>query len=59
MVSKARDAPYRSGRGKDWLKSKCLERQEFVIAGFVPSTTTRKVIGSLVLAWGSFRRVRA
>ena len=51
VVSKARDAPYWSGRGKDWLKSKCLERQEFVIAGFVPSTTTRKVIGSLALGY--------
>jgi bifunctional non-homologous end joining protein LigD len=49
LVSKLRDAPYRSGRRKDWLKSKCSKRQEFVIAGYVPSTTSRQAIGSLVL----------
>ena len=41
VVSKLRDAPYRSGRGKDWIKSKCSERQEFVVAGYVPSTRRR------------------
>ncbi len=51
IVSKLRNAPYRSGRSKDWIKSKCSERQEFVIAGFVPSTTARKAIGSLVLGY--------
>jgi len=25
-VSKRRDAPYRSGRGGDWLKTKCTKR---------------------------------
>ena len=38
VVSKLRDAPYRSGRGKEWIKSKCSNRQEFVVAGYVPST---------------------
>jgi len=51
IVSKIRDAPYRSGRGKDWIKSKCSMRQEFVIAGFVPSTTFNRAIGSLVLGY--------
>lgn len=49
VISKLRDAPYRSGRGKAWVKSKCSARQEFVISGYVPSTTSRKSIGSLVL----------
>lgn len=49
VVSKLRDAPYRGGRGKSWVKSKCSARQEFVVAGYVPSTTSRKAIGSLVL----------
>lgn len=49
IVSKLREAPYRSGRGKTWLKSKCSARQEFVIAGYVPSTVSRKAVGSLVL----------
>ena len=49
VVSKLRDSPYRSGRGKLWLKSKCSQRQEFVIGGYVPSTATRQAIGSLAL----------
>lgn len=51
VISKLRDGPYRSGRGKDWLKAKCSARQEFVVAGYVPSTTSRKAIGSLVLGY--------
>ncbi|MCD1262570.1 DNA ligase D [Shinella sumterensis] len=49
VVSKLRDAPYRAGRSKGWIKSKCSARQEFVIGGYVPSTVSRKAIGSLVL----------
>jgi bifunctional non-homologous end joining protein LigD len=49
IVSKLRDAPYRSGRGKSWIKAKCSARQEFVIGGYVASSTSRKAIGSLVL----------
>lgn len=49
VVSKLKNAPYHSGRSRDWIKSKCLERQEFVVGGFVPSTTSRTAIGSLVL----------
>ncbi|QEN85289.1 DNA ligase D [Labrys sp. KNU-23] len=49
IVSKLRTAPYQSGRGRSWVKSKCSARQEFVVAGYVPSTMSRKAIGSLVL----------
>ena len=51
IVSKRADRPYRSGRSDEWLKSKCTQRQEFVIAGYVPSTTGRKAVGSLVLGY--------
>lgn len=49
IVSKLRDGPYRAGRGKSWAKSKCSARQEFVVAGYVPSSVSRKAVGSLVL----------
>jgi bifunctional non-homologous end joining protein LigD len=49
LVSKLRDAPYRSGRSKSWIKSKCTARQEFVIGGFAIATASPKVIGSLAL----------
>ena len=49
IVSKASQSVYVSGRGKSWVKAKCSDKQEFVIAGYVPSSTGRKAIGSLVL----------
>lgn len=51
IVSKKRDAPYRSGRQRTWRKTKCVARQEFVIAGYSPSTTGARRIGSLLLAY--------
>lgn len=58
VVSKRRDRPYRSGRSEDWLKIKCTERQDFVVAGYVPSSAAARAIGSLVLGYhdeGAFR----
>jgi bifunctional non-homologous end joining protein LigD len=34
IVSKRADAPYRSGRGEDWTKSKCRAGHEVVIGGW-------------------------
>jgi len=50
IVSKRAEGPYRSGRGRDWLKIKCLQRQEFVIVGWTPPTHASDRLGSLVLA---------
>ena len=49
IVSKLASATYRSGRTKAWLKSKCIDSGEFVVIGYVPSTTQRRTVGSLVL----------
>jgi len=49
IISKIADAAYRSGRGHDWVKAKCSDRQEFVVAGFVTSTADARAIGALVL----------
>jgi bifunctional non-homologous end joining protein LigD len=49
IISKRADQPYRSGRGNDWVKSKCTQRQELVIAGYLPSSTSKKAVGSLVM----------
>ena len=48
VVSKRKDSPYRSGRGRDWVKSKCIDRDEFVIGGYTPSRAGRG-IGSLLV----------
>jgi hypothetical protein len=51
MVSKVRSAPYLLGRGRKWLKSKCSQRQEFMIVGYLSSTASRRMVGSLVLGY--------
>jgi bifunctional non-homologous end joining protein LigD len=51
IVSKHAERRYRSGRNGDWLKAKCANRQEFVVIGYVPSSSTPKAIGSLVLGY--------
>jgi bifunctional non-homologous end joining protein LigD len=51
IVSKVADAPYRSGRGHDWIKTKCSDRQELVVAGVVPSTADARAVGALVLGF--------
>lgn len=51
VVSKRTDAPYRSGRGRSWVKSKCSQRQEFVIAGYVPSEASGRTLRSIVTGY--------
>lgn len=50
IVSKRRDAPYRSGRSENFVKSKCHNAQEFIVAGFSPSTAQRAAVGALTVA---------
>ena len=51
IISKRKAGPYRSGRSEDWVKSKCSNRQEFVVAGFTPSTAMRRAIGALTVGY--------
>ena len=51
IVSKRADAPYRSGRSRDWVKSKCLLEQEFVVGGYTLSSEGENRIGSLLLGY--------
>ncbi|OWK18806.1 hypothetical protein AJ88_01995 [Mesorhizobium amorphae CCBAU 01583] len=51
VVSKRADAPYRSGRGLTWVKSKCTLRQEFVIGGYLPSDKTGRGLRSLLVGY--------
>lgn len=50
IVSKRADLAYHSGRGHDWIKTKCSDRQELVVAGFAPSSADKHAVGALVLA---------
>jgi bifunctional non-homologous end joining protein LigD len=49
IVSKLANSIYESTRSHSWLKTKCLKRQEFVIAGYLPSEKGFPGFGALVL----------
>src|SRR5262249_19600159 len=49
IVSKRRDAPYRPGRGRDWLKVKCIQEQEVVIGGYTSPQGSRQALGALLV----------
>jgi bifunctional non-homologous end joining protein LigD len=49
IVSKRKGRPYQPGRHGDWLKTKCLLRQEFVVGGFTDPEGIRAGIGALLV----------
>src|SRR6478735_6929803 len=49
LIGKRADAPYRTGRSRDWVKLKVGQRQEFVIGGFTDPQGSRSGLGSLLL----------
>jgi len=51
IVSKLREAPYRSGRSENFIKTKCHNAQEFVVVGFTPSAVMPNAIGALSVAF--------
>ncbi len=50
-ISKRADAPYKSGRSKVWLKTKCHQRAEFVIGGFTLPKHRSRGLGALLLGY--------
>ncbi|RWA64726.1 DNA ligase D [Mesorhizobium sp.] len=58
VISKRADAPYRSGRGLTWVKSKCTLRQEFVIGGYLPSDKTGRGLRSLLVGYHEGGKLR-
>ena len=51
LIAKRADAPYKSGRTRDWLKFKCENNQEFVIGGFTDPQGSRTGLGALLLGY--------
>jgi bifunctional non-homologous end joining protein LigD len=51
VISKLRDAPYRSGRSEAWIKAKCGQNQELVIIGYKDASHLKGAIGALVLGY--------
>jgi bifunctional non-homologous end joining protein LigD len=58
IISKLRDAPYRSGRTDNFVKTKCHNEQEFVVAGFSPSNAAAKAVGALTVAFHEDGKLR-
>jgi len=50
IISKRADAKYRQARSRDWVKSKCIQRQEFAVVGYTDPGGARTGFGSLLLA---------
>lgn len=58
LIAKRADGTYRSGRSRDWLKLKCVARQELVIGGFTDPRGSRTGFGALLVGYhaeGSLR----
>ena len=51
VVSKTVDAPYAPGNRGLWRKSKCLNRQEFVVVGWTEPEGSRPHLGALLLGY--------
>ncbi|HVY25161.1 MAG TPA: DNA ligase D [Polyangiaceae bacterium] len=49
-IAKRASAPYRPGRGRDWLKIKCGKDQEFTIIGYTEPAGSRSHFGALLVA---------
>jgi bifunctional non-homologous end joining protein LigD len=58
VLSKRADAPYRRGRQTDWLKSKCIKRQEFVIVGYTAARSGDRAIGALHLGYSDGAKLK-
>ena len=50
IICKRLDAPYHAGRGGDWLKLKCENREEFVVVGATLPKGSRDHFGALLVA---------
>jgi bifunctional non-homologous end joining protein LigD len=51
IVSKRLDAGYSPGQRGFWLKTKCLNREEFVVVGWTDPEGSRPFIGALLLGY--------
>jgi len=51
IISKRVDRPYHSGRHDDWLKSKCVQVDEFVILGYLKGKAAPNAVGALVVGY--------
>jgi bifunctional non-homologous end joining protein LigD len=58
LIAKRAQAPYVSGRSRDWLKLKCVAEQEFVIGGYTDPAGSRSDFGALLVGYYEGGRLR-
>lgn len=58
LISKRSDSVYHQRRDPSWVKSKCLQRQEFVVLGYTDPQRSRSAFGSLLLGYYDDGRLR-
>jgi DNA ligase D-like protein (predicted ligase) len=51
IIAKRADARYVSARSTDWLKIKCLRRQELVVGGYTAPQGARERLGALLVGY--------
>jgi bifunctional non-homologous end joining protein LigD len=51
VICKRADAPYRSDRNRNWLKLKCIQREEFVVVGYTDPKGSRTGFGALLMGY--------
>jgi bifunctional non-homologous end joining protein LigD len=58
VIAKRADSPYVQRRSTDWLKFKCVNRQEFVIGGYTDPQGSRVGFGALLIGYYENGRLR-
>lgn len=51
IISKRINSKYEQRRSHNWLKSKCANRQEFIVIGYTNPAGSREYFGSLLIAY--------
>ncbi len=51
VICKRADAPYQQSRNRNWLKLKCVQREEFVIVGYTDPKGSRTGFGALLMGY--------
>ena len=51
IISKRASEPYRPGRHGEWVKTKCILEQEFVVGGFTDPEGSRAGLGALLIGY--------
>ena len=51
IVAKRIDSQYQERRSTDWVKVKCLKRQEFVVGGWTDPSGARDALGALLVGY--------